>query len=170
MYNWKRNGIRWEIVNKHCTVTPPSRRRGGLKQLFILEGSAPRSNPLPFYHTILDRKGTCLLVCLRSKRFRAVSEQRTRNDCQRPRENGASKRAGRGWGWKVPFLARPKPQIPFFDLPLLRSQTETLVTQAISWSRILISSQLISWLALDWCSQTADDVCFFDVRSLSSSF
>ena len=48
-----------------------------------------------------------------------------------------------------------RPKIPFFDLPLLRSQTETLVTQAISWSRILISSQLISWLALDWCSQTA---------------
>ena len=31
---------------------------------------------------------------LRSKRFRAVSEQRTRNESQRPRENGASKRGG----------------------------------------------------------------------------
>ena len=31
-----------------------------------------------------------------------------------------------------------------------------------------ISSQLISWLALDWCSQTEDVVRFFDVRSVSS--
>ena len=41
------------------------------------------------------------------------------------------------------------------------TQTETLVTQAISWSRMLISSQLISWLALDWCSQTEDVARFF---------
>ena len=46
-----------------------------------------------------------ILTSLRSKRFRAVSEKRTRNVSQRPREkwrkNGASKRAGRGWGRKV---------------------------------------------------------------------
>ena len=63
-------------------------------------------------------------------------------------KNGASKRAGRGWGRKegpsfpfpsplfhflalVSFLARPKPRIPFLGLSLLRNQTETLATQAI---------------------------------------
>ena len=36
-------------------------------------------------------------ISLRSKRCRAVSEQRTRNESQRRRaKNGASKRAGRG--------------------------------------------------------------------------
>ena len=40
-------------------------------------------------------------------------------------KNGVSKRAGRG-----PFLARPKPRIPFLGLSLLRNQTETLATQA----------------------------------------
>ena len=34
---------------------------------------------------------------MRSKRFRVVLKQRTRNESQRPRENWASKRAGRGW-------------------------------------------------------------------------
>ena len=37
---------------------------------------------------------------LRSKRFRAVQEQRTRNESQRPRENGISKTVGRGRGRK----------------------------------------------------------------------
>ena len=32
----------------------------------------------------------------------------------------------------VSFLARPKPRIPFLSLSLLRNQTETLATQAIS--------------------------------------
>ena len=62
-------------------------------------------------------------------------------------KNGASKRAGRGWGRKegrffpspsphfhflalVSFLARPKPRIPFLGLSLLQNQTETLATQA----------------------------------------
>ena len=30
----------------------------------------------------------------------------------------------------VPFLARPKPKIPFLGLPLLRNQTKPLATQA----------------------------------------
>ena len=38
---------------------------------------------------------------LRSKRFRAVSEQRTRNESQDCAKKDASKRAGRGWGRKV---------------------------------------------------------------------
>ena len=32
----------------------------------------------------------------------------------------------------VSFLARPKPRIPFLGLSLLRNQTETLATQAIT--------------------------------------
>ena len=60
-------------------------------------------------------------------------------------KNGASKRAGRGWGIKegrrsppppsfifwlfVSFLARPKPRIPFLGLSLLQNQTETLGMQ-----------------------------------------
>ena len=43
----------------------------------------------------------------RSRRFRAVSEQRTRNEGQRPREK-----------WPlVPFFARPKPKIPLHVVP-----------------------------------------------------
>ena len=60
-------------------------------------------------------------VCLRSKRFRAVSEQRTRNEGQRPRENWYEWKSGE---------ARPKPKIPFLGLSLPRNQTETLATQA----------------------------------------
>ena len=30
----------------------------------------------------------------------------------------------------VPFLARPKPKMPFLGLSLLRNQTQTLATQA----------------------------------------
>ena len=30
----------------------------------------------------------------------------------------------------VPFLARPKPKMPFLGLSLLRNQTQTLTTQA----------------------------------------
>ena len=68
---------------------------------------------------------------LRSKRFRLVSEQRTRDESKRPK-NGASEKAGRGWGTKslVSFLARSKPKIPILGLSLLRNQTETLATQA----------------------------------------
>ena len=47
-------------------------------------------------------------------------------------KNGASEKAGRGWGTKslVSFLARSKPKIPSLGLSLLRNQTETLATQA----------------------------------------
>ena len=47
-------------------------------------------------------------------------------------KNGASEKAGRGWGTKslVSFLARSKPKIPILGLSLLRNQTETLATQA----------------------------------------
>ena len=70
---------------------------------------------------------------LRSKRFRAVKEQRTRNDSQRPRENSVSKRASPHFHFLalVSFFAGPKPRIPFHGLSLLRNQTETLATQAI---------------------------------------
>ena len=85
-----------------------------------------------------------ILPSLRSKRFREVLEQRTR--VKDRAKNGASKRAGRGWGRKarkrffplsllifhflalVPFPARPKPKIPFLGLSLLRYQTKTLAT------------------------------------------
>ena len=55
---------------------------------------------------------------VRSNHFRTVSEQRTRNESQRPREK-----------WLVPFLAWPKPKIPFLGLFLLRNHMETLATQ-----------------------------------------
>ena len=42
---------------------------------------------------------------LRSNHFRAVSEQRTRNESQRQRKK-----------WLVPFLAWPKAKIPFLGL------------------------------------------------------
>ena len=35
-----------------------------------------------------------------------------------------------------------------------------LLMSPVSWSRIFIPSQSISWLPVDWCSQTADAVCF----------
>ena len=37
----------------------------------------------------------------------------------------------------VSFLARPKPRIPFLRLSLLRSQTETLATQASQYEKNL---------------------------------
>ena len=55
-----------------------------------------------------------LLVSLRSKHFRAVSEKRTRNESQRPREKWANKTVGRTL---VPFFARPKPKILFHVVP-----------------------------------------------------
>ena len=63
-----------------------------------------------------DHQPSChIKSSLRSKRFRAVSEQRTRNESQRRRQNGASKRGG-GGGRGLSFL---------------RNQTERLATQAI---------------------------------------
>ena len=88
------------------------------------------------------------LSSLRSKRFCAVYEQRTRNESQRPREKCASKRAGRGWGLKegnvsflplplplplfhflalVSFLARSKPKIPFLDLLCYETKRKRLL-------------------------------------------
>ena len=62
---------------------------------------------------------------LRIKRFRAVSEQRTRNECQKLREK---------WGSRTTFRAdkteNPVPRRPFLGLPLLRNHTEILATQA----------------------------------------
>ena len=72
---------------------------------------------------------------LRSKRFRAVLEQRGRNESQRPRKdrakNGARKRAGRGWG------ERSKIRL-FLGLSLLRNQTEKLATQVSYYQAGLI--------------------------------
>ena len=63
-----------------------------------------------------ERKRCQLLRSLRSKCFRAVSEQRTRNESHRPREwNDESKRAGRGWGRKV-ILPFPLPLLSIFWL------------------------------------------------------
>ena len=46
-----------------------------------------------------DHQPNChIKSSLRSKRFRAVLEQRTRNESQRRRQNGASKRGGGGAG------------------------------------------------------------------------
>ena len=55
---------------------------------------------------------------LRSNHFRAVSEQRTRNESQRQRKK-----------WLVPFLAWPKAKIPFLGLFLLLNHMETLAAQ-----------------------------------------
>ena len=64
-----------------------------------------------------DHQPSChIKSSLRGKRFRAVSEQRTRNESQRRRQNGASKRVGGGGGGGLSFL---------------RNQTERLATQAI---------------------------------------
>ena len=50
-----------------------------------------------------------ILLSLHSKRFCAVQEQRTRNESQTDRAtNGASKRAGRGWGTLEDTCVKPK--------------------------------------------------------------
>ena len=110
------------------------------------------------YSSVLLERLYCVRTCLsnnknhrtnnslRSKRFCAVSEQRMRNKSQRPRENGASKRAGRGWRRKEGKLPLPFPPLSFFgsrfisravktENPVPRSffignYTETLATQA----------------------------------------
>ena len=76
---------------------------------------------------------------LRSNHFRAVSEQRTRNESERPREK-----------WLVPFLALPKPKIPFLGLFLLRNHMETLAMQvklkrAVFFVCLLLQDQLTHW-------------------------
>ena len=62
---------------------------------------------------------------LRIKRFRAVSEQRTRNESQKPHEK---------WGSRTIFRAdkteNPVPRRPLPGLSLLRNHTEMLATQA----------------------------------------
>ena len=81
---------------------------------------------------------------LRSKRFRAVSEQR-------PREK-----------WPlVSFLPRPKPRISFLGLSFLRNSTETLATQA---NRIAVycSLRTQTYFRLSlvrWTSETRKYVC-----------
>ena len=61
-----------------------------------------------------------------TKRFRAVSEQRTRNENQRPPEKWGEYVKDFHFLSLVPFF----PKIPRFDLFLLRNQTETFATQA----------------------------------------
>ena len=78
---------------------------------------------------------TCFCCCsLRSQRFRAVLEQRTRNESQTPRHFHFLD--------LVSFLVRPKPRIPFLGLFLLRNQTETLATQAIVVVVVVVVSSL----------------------------
>ena len=67
---------------------------------------------------------------LRSKRFCAVYEQRTRNESQRPHEKKISSR----------FISRAvKTENPPPRSSLLRNQTETLATQASKIAANLIS-------------------------------
>ena len=94
----------------------------------------------------------CNSKCVRlpSKRFRLVSEQKTRDESQRPREKWLKWKSGEGVGKKgrkqfpsfafsfslfyflalVSFLALSKPKISFLGVSLLRNQTETIGTQA----------------------------------------
>ena len=70
--------------------------------------------------------GTQVQVSLPSQRFCAVSE----------RESKTVRRLA-----VVPFLARPKPKIPFLGLSFLQNQTETLATQASdTWLRVYATS------------------------------
>ena len=65
-----------------------------------------------------DHQPSChIKSSLRSKRFRAVSEQRTRNESQKRRQNGASKRGGGGQG---PFFS-PKPNGKAFYAGYIKS-------------------------------------------------
>ena len=63
------------------------------------------------------------VFCVASVSVRFRSKERGTRVKDRAK-NGASERA------LVPFLARPKPKIPFLGLSLLRNQTEALATQA----------------------------------------
>ena len=81
---------------------------------------------------------------LRSKRFRAVYEQRTRNESKRPNEKWRKKKIGEEMGRKGDLpssFPSPPPSFIFWlsfhfsrgqnrSLSLLRNQTETLATQA----------------------------------------
>ena len=79
------------------------------------------SSPLspPGYPRIPRPQG----LSLRSKRFRAVTEQG-------PREKWLSPSPLFHFLALVSFLARPKPRISFLGLSLLRNSRETLATQA----------------------------------------
>ena len=107
------------------------------------------------------------LACLASVsvRFYGSRERGTRVKVRA--KNGASKRAGRGWGRKegpsfpfpsphfhflafVSFLARPKPRIPFLGLSLLRNQTETLATQAMEGSNVYYWCNQVTTVSDDW--------------------
>ena len=68
---------------------------------FVGKAGAKKGEAIPFVALLFiwssDHQPSChIKSSLRSKRFRAVSEERTRNESQTPRENGASKRSGRG--------------------------------------------------------------------------
>ena len=88
---------------------------------------------------------------LHSKRFRAVYEQRTRNESNRPREKCRKKKIGEEMGRKGDLpssFPSPPPSFIFWlsfhfsrgqnrSLSLLRNQTETLATQASRIADIL---------------------------------
>ena len=97
------------------------------------------------------------LACVASASLRFRSKVKERGKRVKNRAKMARVKERGGAGEERFHFSRGqnrKSRSSIFPSPL-RNQTETLVTQAISWSRILTSSQLISWLALDWCSQTA---------------
>ena len=62
---------------------------------------------------------------LRSNHFRAVSEQRTRNESQRPRQKGL-----------VPFLAWPKPKIPFLVFFFCSETTWKRLLCRLDWKEL----------------------------------
>ena len=89
-----------------------------------------------------------------SERFRAVSEQRTRNERRRPRENGAMGEAMLKFPSfpsptpsfiflpLVSFLAQPKPKIPLLGLSLPRKLAETHATQPKSAKKNFADSKI----------------------------
>ena len=112
---------------------------------FLSSLRSPTTPPAPSPLNVKNRQISVKSSPL-SKRFRTVSEQRTRTASRSEKlhwgtrvkdfaKNGASKRAKRGWfhfSVLVLFLARPKVQnrkSRILGLSLLRHQTETLTTQ-----------------------------------------
>ena len=81
-----------------------------------------------FYGTLSNHD----FYSLRRKRFRADSEQRTRNESQSPPEKWREYKSAA----LVRFFARPKPKLPFLGLSLLRNQTDTFTTQAMISTQI----------------------------------
>ena len=103
--------------------------------------------------------GSRIRNSLRSERFRVVSEKRTRNERQRPREKW---RKGGGGGENfsflslphplfhflalVSFLAQPKPKIPLLGLSLLRKLPETHATQPKSAKKNFVDSKISGYV------------------------